>query len=152
MDCCVCACVHAWISTPVTFLCFNAHFLLLAGTPHQCLPATKALAITSSSSTPATRRRKAISVRNRPSHYLYRSALPIHNHLRHEFRHLYEKVQLFTCKNPVLDTGREGLPTQRVTHSLLVQRHELRCDFKSFNPVVFERHLSAAHPKTKTYS
>lgn len=85
------------------------------------------------------------------SHCLYRSALPIHNYLHHAWWHHPQKMEFYTCKNPGLHTGGVGLPTQHVTLT-----HYwcsiTNCDFKSFNPEVFDWHLRAAHPKTKNYS
>lgn len=84
-------------------------------------------------------------------HCLYRSALPIHNHLHHGWFHRHQELLFFTCENPGLHANGVGLPTQHVslTHYWCSITN---CDFKSFNPDVFEWHLSAAHPKTKKYS
>lgn len=85
------------------------------------------------------------------SHCLYRSALPIHNYLHHGWWHRNQKLVFYTCKNPGLHAGGAGLPTQHVslTHYWCSITN---CDFKSYNPDVFEWHLSAAHPKTKKYT
>ncbi|KAH9383519.1 hypothetical protein HPB48_025091 [Haemaphysalis longicornis] len=85
------------------------------------------------------------------SHCLYRSALPIHNYLHHAWWHRLQKREFYICKNPGLHTGGVGLPTQHVslTHYWCSITN---CDFKSFNPEVFDWHLRAAHPKTKNYS
>ncbi|XP_075555817.1 uncharacterized protein LOC142588187 [Dermacentor variabilis] len=85
-------------------------------------------------------------------HCLYRSVLPIHVQLHHQWAHAgQEPLLLFTCTNPVWHAALADVPTQRVslTHYWCSAPN---CDFKSFNPEVFEWHLRESHPKVGEYT
>lgn len=85
-------------------------------------------------------------------HCLYRSVLPIHVQLHHQWSHAgQEPLLLFVCMNPMWHAAFADVPTQRVglTHYWCCAP---KCGFKSFNPDVFEWHLRASHPKVREYT
>ncbi|KAH6925976.1 hypothetical protein HPB50_012879 [Hyalomma asiaticum] len=84
-------------------------------------------------------------------HCLYRSVLPIHVQLHHKWSHTGQELLLFACRNPVRRAALSDVPTQRVslTHYWCSAPN---CNFKSFNPDVFEWHLSSSHPKAREYT
>lgn len=81
---------------------------------------------------------------------LYRAVLPIHVQLHHQWSHPGLELLLLVCTNPTRHTAHADIPTQRVslTHYWCSVPN---CNFKSFNPDVFELHLGSTHPKAKEY-
>uniref|UniRef100_A0A224YUW4 Crooked legs n=1 Tax=Rhipicephalus zambeziensis TaxID=60191 RepID=A0A224YUW4_9ACAR len=81
---------------------------------------------------------------------LYRAVLPIHVQLHHQWSHVELELLLLVCTNPARHAAHADIPIQRVslTHYWCSVPN---CNFKSFNPDVFEWHLSSTHPKAKEY-
>ncbi|XP_075723253.1 uncharacterized protein LOC119167079 [Rhipicephalus microplus] len=83
-------------------------------------------------------------------HCLYRAVLPIHVQLHHQWAHAGLELLILVCTNPARHSTYAAIPPQRVslTHYWCSVPN---CGFKSFNPDVFEWHLSSIHPKAKEY-